>query len=412
MNIPGPRKAVAFVEGTMIGAGEHCVRAATELGLVPVFVTKEPEIYPFLDRCPCEVVEVTTADDGDILDALSCVSNERNLEIVGVGTTSDNMLLPVLAAAKTLGLEHPCPASIRNCKDKSATRRLLPDQSPAFRSVSSARDLDDCRGLFTGETIVKPTSLNSGLGVRRCRSWADTKRHVEHLWEVGLVPEGDGTQQVLVEEYVSGQEFSVEVFDGVALGVTQVEIDDSMGFIEVSHLHPAACEPELDSMLAASAEEAVRRTGLIWGPAHVQYRWNGTHARLIEINPRLGGGNVTQCVEHSRGVRLAHAYVKRICRLPGVGDELRVSNDKWAVVRFVLSRTSEPVSEVTGLEDAGRADCVVEVGTRARTGERYAVKGSNHDRLAFAIASANNAEDAIAAARVAVEHISIETQEG
>ena len=393
----------------MIGAGEHCVRAAAELGLVPVFVTTDPGIYPFLDRHPCEAIEVEAADEAGILEALARASAERGLDIIGAGTTSDDMLLPVLAVARTLGLEHPCPAAIRNCKDKSAARELLPNQSPAFISVSCADDLDAGRARFAGQTVVKPTSLNSGLGVRRCGDWAEARQHVERLCASGLVNGDARKPEILVEEYVSGQEFSVEVFDGAALGVTQVEIDDSAGFVEVSHLHPSTGEPELLARLAGCAEEAVRRTGLTWGPAHVQYRWDGERAMLIEINPRLGGGNVTQCVEHSTGIRLAHAYVRRLCRLPGVREELRVSNDRHAVVRFVLSRSPEPVSAVLGLEEAARVESVVEVGTRARTGERYAVRGSNHDRLAFAIASARSASDAIAAAGAAAARISIET---
>jgi len=409
MNQPQKKPAVVFVEGTMIGAGEHCVRAAQDLGLVPIFVSSNPGIYPFLDHYACEIVELRSADDLGILRAIEEVTSVKDLEVFGIGTTNDNMLMPVTDAAKALGLEYPDPVAVENCKDKSATRALLPAQSPKFTSVFHADDLVRCQPNFPGETVVKPTSLNSGLGVRHCKDWTETVAHVEHLYDAGLVMRDTQRQQILVEEYVSGQEFSVEVFDGKALGVTQIEIDDSIGFVEVSHLHPSNEPQELHELLMASAEEAVRATGLTWGPAHIQYRYNGESAKLVEINPRLGGGNVTQCVEYARGIRLAHAYVRKICRLPGVEDELQSTKFLYSVVKFVLTRNGDPLRQVSGLNEALSSRSIVEVGTRARQGEEYAARGSNHDRLAFAISVAETPVSAIADATAAAEQISIET---
>lgn len=409
MNQPKKKPAVVFVEGTMIGAGEHCVRAAQDLGLVPIFISSEPGNYPFLENYACEVVVLKSADDVGILQAIDEAISGKELEIVGIGTTNDNMSLPVIAAAKSLGLEHPDPVAVENCKDKSATRALVPGQSPKFASVFHEDDLEHCQPDFPGETVVKPTSLNSGLGVKHCRNWAETVAHVEHLYDAGLVIRDTQRQQILVEEYVSGQEFSVEVFDGRALGVTQIEIDDSVGFVEVSHLHPSGEPQELHDLLKTLAEDAVRATGLTWGPAHIQYRYNGESAKLIEINPRLGGGNVTQCVEYSRGIRLAHAYVRKICRLSGVENELQNTKSLYSVVKFVLTQNGDPLRQISGLNEALASRSIVEVGTRVRQGERYAVRGSNHDRLAFAISAADTPTSATSDARSAAEQISIET---
>ncbi|MDH3269880.1 MAG: ATP-grasp domain-containing protein [Gemmatimonadota bacterium] len=161
--------------------------------------------------------------------------------------------------------------TLRLCLDKLALARACEDIIPAPRSAAldPAFDSDD----WTFPFIVKPRSGSGGRGVRLVRSERD-------LAEIHR----DGSH--LVQEYLPGEEYSVDVFadqDGqVRATVPRVRLKvDSGVAVAARTVH----DPELEAMARAVAQ----RIGLRF-VANIQFRRDERgRLGLLEVNPRFPG---------------------------------------------------------------------------------------------------------------------------
>src|SRR5262249_54068333 len=145
---------------------------------------------------------------------------------------------------------------------------------------------------------------------RLCRSAAEVKAHAARLLAHATNERGQATPaEVLIEEFVRGPEYSVEVFNGQAVGVTRKHLSPAPYFVEIGHDFPAALPAAARASLAEIATAAVHAIGLTWGPAHVELRLAAAGPVVIEINPRLAGGFIPELVRLSTGLDLIEATV-------------------------------------------------------------------------------------------------------
>jgi argininosuccinate lyase len=83
--------------------------------------------------------------------------------------------------------------------------------------------------------------MGSGsVGVRLCRSRHDAHAHAEDLLRRTVNERGEPEPpDVVIEEYVRGPEFSVEVLCGRAIGITAKHLSAEPYFVETGHDFPA-----------------------------------------------------------------------------------------------------------------------------------------------------------------------------
>jgi hypothetical protein len=115
---------------------------------------------------------------------------------------------------------------------------------------------------------------------------------------------------------------------------------DTLGlprFEKYGYRCPPDVHPEMTSLIAAYAREAVRRCGLRGTPAHVEFVVEAPGPRLLEVNPRLPGGFLPVLIELSYGKDYA-------------GDSIRL-----ATQRVASAQSPGPVEPVP---DANTADLV------------------------------------------------------
>ncbi|GGK37919.1 argininosuccinate lyase [Salinarimonas ramus] len=397
----GYAAAVVFIEGTLMGSGERVVTASRRLGLEPILIASNLAPYEYQGTCT-KCIECDTKNYAHVSDIVNQLTGYFHIK--GIGTTSDFGLEVAQIEAKNRGLPAPDGVALAACRSKAETRRLLPEISPGNYVLNSPEDIDPIKHLLSFPLIVKPDSLNGATGVASCASIEECKNHVGNLFEL-LKHLGTQRPTVLLESIIPGREYSVECFDGVAIGVTQVQMKiDS--FVEIGHLFPAPLRGEDESMLRGYAEQALLATGLTWGAAHVQFRLEDGQAGLIEINPRLGGGHVPSIVEHASGVRLEEAYVRKICRLP-LGDCLEPTKHDFSAVHF-RTVNEQAVLRRISLDRALKSEGCVYAGHRGGVNTTWSPRGSNHDRVACAIAISTEAAEAERRAYAAASVIDLE----
>ncbi len=147
------------------------------------------------------------------------------------------------------------------------------------------------RGDFAGGDplprpfVIKPMNEGSSVGVRIVRNGSNTGA-LNGDWQFG--------EQVMVERFIAGREFTVAVMGERALAVT--EITTERGFYDYDakyapggsrHVVPAQVEPAVydEAMrLAVLAHEALGCRGV----SRADLRWDGEQLYMLEVNTQPG----------------------------------------------------------------------------------------------------------------------------
>ena len=97
---------------------------------------------------------------------------------------------------------------------------------------------------------------------------------------------------VMIEEYLEGPEFSVEVMviDGEphVLQITDKLTTGAPHFVEMGHSQPARQTEEAKEKITDLACRAVKAVGISCGPAHVEMILTKQGPKMVELGARMG----------------------------------------------------------------------------------------------------------------------------
>ncbi len=370
------RGRLLFVESNTTGSGMLALRTAARLGYEPVLLTSDPARYRGLRETGAQVVRCDTSRVTAVRPALPG-------RVAGVTTTSE-FFLPVAAAlAQELGLPGNPVDVVRTCRDKSAVRRRLAEAGipqPRWACARSPEEIPDAVAAVGLPCVVKPVDDSGSANVRICGTVREAQAQARAVLAVRHNVRGQPTAGVaLVEEYVAGPEYSVEMFSGRCVGVTRKVMGAPPYCVELGHLHPADADPAL----AETVRAALKALDVRVGPTHTEIKAGA----LIEINCRLAGGMIPELIRLARGVDLLEQQVR--CAV-GAAPDLEPRTDGWAGIRFFTARRTGTLRDVLGLDHARRTPGVTQVTMTARRGAPVRPPRTAYDRLGFVIAAGDS----------------------
>ncbi|MEU9939095.1 ATP-grasp domain-containing protein [Streptomyces lavendulae] len=228
--------------------------------------------------------------------------------IAGVVTWAEGHLTAVARLAEHLGLATTSVESVRTCRDKAASRAAFAAHGVPSARSTAANSLDEALSAAVAigyPVVVKPASAGGSIGVIKAETQEDLADAYAFATRGVQLHGGDNTV-VLVEEYLSGEEVSVEcvTYQGVttAVAVTRKELGAEPLFEEIGHTFTAS-DPLLETV-APIAAAAVKATGTVNGIQHVELRLTASGPRVIEVNGRIGGDWIGWAVWRATGLSL------------------------------------------------------------------------------------------------------------
>lgn len=364
-----------------------------------VLVTRDPGLYRLPDgghhpvlALAAEVVVAETNDDAALLAAAREVAARERAAgrpVDGVLTTCDYYLPAVAHVAEGLGLPGGPAAVLRTATRKHLVRHALaagrvPDVPFAVASTwDQARKEAASLGY---PLVVKPVDMNSGTGVAKVADEAG----LAVAFAAATGPERNTRDQslerlALLERVLDGPEYSVESVtrDGVTrvLGITaksvaEPGVEAGTGFVESGHLFPAPLAPDERDAIERHVVAVLAAVGLTHGISHTEVRLTAAGPRLIELNPRQGGGYVFELVRLVTGYNPLRVLVDlALGREPVPGPSAATS----AAVAFLLAPADGVVREVRGAERLADDDRVV--GHETPSPGREVRPGDNNERI-------------------------------
>lgn len=387
-----------FIESNTTGTGQLCLRRARAKGYRVLFLTARPELYPYLAT---EMVAPHVVDTSDADAICEGLAGER--ELAAVMSTSEYFVEMSARVAGRLSLVGPDVESVRTCRNKGQLARVLARAGvnvPETTEFASSTELEQRATSFEFPVVVKPIFGSGSVDVRLVRDPADLVTVGRELLARGRNERGIAvSSNVLVQRYLPGEEFSVEVFcvDGRhhIIGCTRKHLEPPPFFVETGHDFPARVEASTEDALRELVSAALRVVGYRSGPAHVECRLDHDgRPALIEINPRLAGGMIPRVIEMATGVDLMAALVDHFS---GRRVELAPVRERFAAIRFFVAHRPGVIEAFhSPLEDG--ASRSTEDGVEAEfaaikpVGVSVVPRGDFRDRLAYVVAASEQQE--------------------
>ena len=335
--------------------------AADELG-VAVYLATHGNVfaeYPvaFRERFAGAVFPNFLAHEA-ALDELVDFCRERD---IGGVVCAWEFLSPVATkVAARLGLPSHDPALADACRNKALMAKVLTGQGvPAPRtwlasSLSSARAKIAELGLEF-PLVIKPAENAYSIGVSVIDSMDGLPDAIIAVqrW-MNETPHGVPLDvSVLIQEYVDGQEFSVEtvVRDGVRhhLGIIEKFTTSGVTREEAGHTAPASLPEEISAAIIDTVDRGLVALGFRNGVAHseIKVQPNGV-AKVIEIGARPPGDHIVRILRYATGISEARAYIQ-----VAMGDEPEITGTKGgaAAIRFLSTEDTGILENVNGIPD-------------------------------------------------------------
>jgi biotin carboxylase len=414
--VPGRRapegQRIAFLESNATGSGYEAILAAKARGCHVTFVTRDlgyyqrPGLLPFPMDGVDRVITCETNDADAIAAALAPLAGELSA-LISVG---EWYMQAAADAAALLGFKGQRPAAVRACRDKSLTRTLCAAAGvpgPRFAVVTTPEGARRAEVGFP--RVVKPVDDSMSHGVRLCRDAGEAAGHAAALLSDTHNIRGQRkAPAVLVEEYLPGPEVSVEAL--VSRGqvrpvmVTEKLLAAPPGFIETGHVLPARLEEPARRACLRVVAQALAAIGYDFGAVHAECRLTPDGPKIVEINCRLPGGQITRLVKLATGLDMTAALIDMyLGRPPPPAPAARLG----AAIRFLLGRAGT-VESVHGTDGATMVAGVREVCVLARPGATLRDPASNADRIGYVIATGATGDAALRAACAAAAAVRVE----
>jgi biotin carboxylase len=391
---------LVFVESNTSGTGPLFAQAARKLGFQPVLLCKERSRYRWAQTDEIECHSIST-DNMEELRA--CVKKLRSAApIGGIVSSSEYFIETAAALAQAEGLPGGDPSVIARCRDKRRQRECLKSAGvpvPGFQFASSRQELAAAVSRPACPLVVKPAFGTGSIGVRLCRTAQEAYEHGAGLLERTVNERGAAVDPaVVVEDYLQGPEYSVELMGHSVIGITRKLLSPEPLFVEVGHDFPAEISDHQKTQLAEAAQQALAAIGLDWGPSHVELRVTPEGSTIIEINPRLAGGFIPELVRRAHDIDL----IEHTLRLAaGQNPALTQNVSCYASIRFILAPAEGVLEQVDGVEEARTVPGVCDIEFYREWGADLSLHGDFRDRIGHVIAAGKTFDSSATAAATA-----------
>lgn len=279
-------------------------------------------------------------------------------------------------------------------------------EHPWYYVLSSKPELYTVIDKLSYPCIIKPTDNAGSRGVTLCDNLEDL------LVKYDYAQHESRGGSVIIEEYLQGPEFSVEVIvvDGEPhiLQITEKFTTGAPHFVEMGHKQPARLSEKNKERIRNLAVKACNAVGINVGPAHVEMILTKDGPIMVELGARMGGDCITtHLVPLSTGIDMVGSTIKIAC---GEVVDIEPVFYKGSAILFFDSHKGV-IKRIEGIEDAQKIPGIREISTMYDVGEIIGDISSSTDRVGFVIAQAETAEEAVKTCEEAKSMVKITVEE-
>ena len=321
---------------------------------------------------------------------------------------TDMPMRSVAAVAKEMNLIGIDEDTALKATNKAEMRNALQEGNvpiPKFFKAANEEEYQNAVKQFNAPFIVKPADSSGSRGIYEVQDITDQKL-IKEAYEYCRPYSRIG--DVVVEEYMSGPEVSVETLsvDGTChvIQITDKLTTGAPHYVEMGHSQPTRHSKEVAEEIAEVAKAANKAIGIKNGPSHTEIIVTSEGPKIVELGARLGGDNITTHLGPlSTGVNMVECCIRIAL---GEKPDLKQKWNKGSAIRY-FEQHAGTVKSIDGIEDAETLSGIHQISIVHNIGEEVTEINSSGARMGFVIAQDENAEAAIKDCYDALEKIKV-----
>ena len=258
-------------------------------------------IDPCVDAfCKDDVDAFEVVDGQDYEGTLAVVKKYAVSAIVTAATDKPLVMMARVAAEVNLPF-YSVETAIWSTDKYQMKQRFIAGGVPCAkgRLVQSVQETTD----FVFPVIVKPRDNSGSRGVKLCRTKEELQSCIDEALEYSHL------DSVLVEEFIDGQEYSIESlhYDGKTevIQFTEKKTTEFPYNVELGHKQPANLTECQRNAIREIISKIANALNFEKCPSHTELKINERGIFVIETSPRLGGDYITSTlVPLSTGINI------------------------------------------------------------------------------------------------------------
>ena len=319
----------------------------------------------------------------------------------------DTSVVTVARLCEELGLPGTPLSVAKRATDKVLMLEAFKMAGVAHPSwqVIRKEDIYTAKAAMPYPVVTKPTDSAGGRGINLVQNNAEFRKALIGSSSAGI--SGD----VLVEEYLKGNEVSIEVLidSGVphAVQVTDKLTSGAPHFYETGHVQPTQLAKEDRDAASELACDAVRAVGLINSAAHVEVMITDEGPKMVELGARVGGDWITSYLIDNSVVGIDMVETMFEMALGNHCDSWRYQDSGVCAATKFIPASKGMVLSVSGIEQALACDGVVHVEPTAEIGRTYDDAEDDSSRFASVVATGKTQQEALEVCDLALSKLKI-----
>jgi biotin carboxylase len=386
--------SIVFLGTNKTGSSYEGIKAAKRLGYETILLTnrtnfvEEKENYKEID----DVRLIDMSDTDEIFLTITDLMNEGKNVDCFISFLDEYVYL----AALLTNIICNTPLTLEPLKimtDKILTRRFLSGKNytPFFKVLSSPETIENEVNELIDQfpLIIKSPQSNGSKDVLLVENIWEWKRGVKQLLRK------NSDSPILVEEYLEGPQYLIEVMvfhsTITIVAIVEQEITKGERFIITGY---SICPKLLLEQLPGLKEtvySVIEDFQFRNGTCHLEMKLTNKGWRLIEINPRMAGGAMNRMIEEAFGVNLAEQTIKLFA---GKVPDLIRRQEKAIYAQYLIVSAIGKLLKVSGCDSAEEQAGVIEVYTKAATGQIVTPPRSMGQRYGYVLAAADSKSQA------------------
>lgn len=410
-------RAIAFIE-PILDSVAH-LRVAKSRGLKCVVVTgskNNASRFSYSDfnytELASEVIVADIQSNESILKALK--SSKYSNNIVALIPGNEHTLVQAAEVAKIIGVRGMDSNACKRVVSKELARESFKNaglEGPLFDSASNFETAKEAALKIGLPVIVKPVDGVAGNNVYLVHTEVELTSALNSIFSADFaLMQFKSQKKVLIEEYLEGPEFSVELVlkDGKAIfsEVTEKQNGAPLHFVSTLQVVPTSVNLDQKEDIAEVARLGLIAVGFSDFVAHIEVKLSKRGPIIIEINPRPGGSMISSdLMPLAFGVNFYETLFDYY-----VNGKLDIKKTKnlGAAAAFFLAEREGKIKSFRGQESLDKNPNIKKWHLRKKIGDVVRPPIEATDRLGYLITAAETSERAKAIALEAVKYLKVE----
>lgn len=380
----------------ILGGGENqlpLIKKAKELGYITVVCDYQKDCVGFKHADICHLVSIKDEEQ-----LLTVAKNEG---VLGIVTNSELVLHIVSNLTQQLGLPTVPDKITERFRNKGKMRECLTPMGLSDVRYRVCHQREDAVSFFRNinkhKCIIKPLDNSSSRGVYSINNEQDIIDHFDE--SIGMNRTHAG---VLMEEYISGREFTV---DGICVNGKHTTLaiskkkhfDYNENVANELFFSYQDAEYNYDELRLLN-NQIIEAAGLNFGLTHAEYKYSNGKYHLIEVAARGGGAFIsTDIVPFLTKTDTVGAYLESAMGLYSNSHIIipEDSKQRVAVLKFFSTPDNKSgiVKKIIGVDYLETSPNILRYGLEFSIGDSIHPATNDGDRIGYYIAIAEDKQE-------------------